>query len=119
MPFIVERKKYRTYDPDKGYELFVDGGGSDGTTRFRLVGPNSECAFSASSIGEELRPDETIRLGPNFADRVVVWRIHIWPDNWKTLIREAMQAYVINHGSPLPNVRAFVRFGETGGVFDV
>lgn len=118
MAFIVDRKNYRTYDPTRGFELFVEGGGSDGMKTFRLVGPNSECVFYASSIGEKLHPEEAIRLGPNFTNRVVVWRVDNWIDGWKDIIREAMQAYIINHGSPLPNVTAFVRFSANGGIFD-
>ena len=118
MAFIVDRKKYKTYDPDRGYELILEGGGSDGMVRFRLVGANNESAFSATTVGEKLHPDETHHLGENSTGRVVVWRIHNWPDGWRSLIREAMQAYIINHGSPLPNVTAVVRFGEAGGILN-
>jgi hypothetical protein len=119
MVFIIDRVNFRTYDPDRGYELFLVGGGSDGTERFRLVGPVSECNFSAHTFEEKLRPDELARLGPNYDKTPVVWCIHHWTNDWKSIVREAMTAFLINHGSPIPNLEAFVRFGTKESVFDV
>lgn len=119
MNFISDNVNFRTYDPERGYELVRTGGGSDGTYRFRLIGPKGECNFSANYFEEHLRPDELERLGPLYDKRPIVWCIHHWPNDWKTIIREAMTAFLINYGSPIPNLEAFVRFGTRESVFDV
>lgn len=118
MTFKVDRKEYRTYDPERGYELFIIGGGSDGMQRFKLAGPNGEGYFTATSIGQSLRADEIAFLGRDYSKRTVVWCVMFWSDDWKSLIREALTAYLINHGSPLSGSEAFVRFGPDGSVFD-
>lgn len=115
MAFIVDRENFRTYDPERGYELFVTGGGSDGTSRFRLVGPDGETTFSAHSFGERLRPDELRRLGSDYAKKPVVWMVHLWLKEWKSVIRDAL----IEHSSYFPDEEVFVRFGTKESVFDV
>lgn len=37
MTFVADPVELRTYDPHRGLELFVDGGGSDGDMRYKLV----------------------------------------------------------------------------------
>ena len=118
MVFISDNVNFRTYDPERGYELFRIGGGSDGTYRFRLVGPEGECNFSAHHFEEQLRPDEIERLGPDYNKKPIVWCIHYWLDEWKPIIRQAMTVFIINYGSPIPNLEAFVRFGTKESVFD-
>ena len=118
MSFIVDRENFRTYDPERGYELFQTSGGSDGTYQFELIGREGGCNFSAHSFGERLRPDEIARLGLGYNKEPVVWCIHHWTEDWKPIVREAMTAFLINHGSPLPNLEAFVRFGTKESVFD-
>lgn len=119
MAFISDNVNFRTYDPEGGYELFLTGGGSDGTHRFRLTGPQGEQNFSAHYFEENLRPEEVKRLGPDFHEKPIVWCVHNWSDDWKSIIREAMTAFVINYGSPIPGLKAFVRFGTKESIFDV
>ena len=75
MVFIVDRKNFRTYDPDRGYELFLTGEGSDGTHRFRISSPNGECGFSAHSFQEKLHEDELKRIGEDYSKDPVVWLV--------------------------------------------
>lgn len=110
MAFVVDHANFRTFDPDRGFELFVLSSGSDGTYRFRIAGPGKEHYFSAHY--ERLSASEHSKVDVPDGVIPIVWIIHRWYDEWKPIVREAMLAYVINHGSPNGHFEAFVRFGE-------
>ncbi|MDF0545948.1 hypothetical protein PX699_26675 [Sphingobium sp. H39-3-25] len=116
MAFVADHVNFRTFDLDRKLELFVLSCGSDGTCRFRVTSPGKEHYFSAHY--ERLNISENSKV--NVGDGVIpiVWIIHRWYDEWKPVIREAMLAYVINHGSPNGHFKAFVRFGEKGALND-
>lgn len=118
MVFIADRKELRTYDPERGYELFQLSGSSDGTLSFRLVGPDLETKFVGKLNEDPLTDDELSSLGPDYKMTPLVWTLRAYDQNWKSIIREAMTAYVYAHGTPLPNREAFVRFGSKGSIFD-
>lgn len=117
MAFIADRKARRTYDPDRGYELSREGGGSGGELRFRLVGPEDETSFTATFGVDPLTPAEIEKLGPQFDKIPIVWTVFWHLPEWRQVIREALRAYMFTHGAPLPNMRAFVRFGSKGSIF--
>lgn len=118
MAFIVDRTNLRTYDPERGYELFTNGGGSDGTCRFKLTRPGGEFFFSAHSLNEKLSNTELEIVSPKNEKKIIVWVVHNWTEEWRGVIREALTAFVVIHGSADPEMRAFVRFGVKGSVFD-
>jgi hypothetical protein len=118
MSFVVDRKARRTYDPKRGYELFPEGGGSDGRLRFRLVGPVGETKFTAEFGNDPLTEHELERLGPNFDKTPIVWTVSLSDQKWDQIIREAMEAFMFSHGTPFPNRQSFVRFGSKGSVFN-
>jgi hypothetical protein len=45
--FVSDISTLRTFDPDRGLELFSDSASSDGRQGFRLVAPDGECKFDA------------------------------------------------------------------------
>ena len=119
MPFISDNKAFRTYDPERGFELFRVGGGSDGTDEFKITGPGgSQFRFWANSYREQLTDEEALALQLPPEVDPIVWRIHNWNMEWRDIIKEAMEAFVGNHGSPIKNMRAFIRFGSNGSVTD-
>ena len=118
MSFVVDREARRTYAPERGFELFSEGGGSDGRRYFRLVGPGVETQFTAEFGIDPLTENELAKLGPNFDKTPLVWTVSLHDQKWDQTIREAMEAYMYSHGTPLPNRQAFVRFGSKGSVFD-
>lgn len=118
MVFIADRKELRTYDLERGYELFQVGGSSSGTLSFKLVGPDSETNFVGKLNEDPLTEDELRRLGQDYKKTPLVWTLRMFDQKWKPIIREAMTAFVYAHGTPHPNEGAFVRFGSKGSIFD-
>lgn len=109
----------RTWDPDRGFELIFEGGGSDGTQRFVLQGSGDSHHFTANSAFERLLPYEFLKLDPYQRANSWVWRVHNWNEYWKPIIRSALISYATGHGFKLPNMEIFVRFGSKGSVFDI
>lgn len=118
MSFVADPKQLRTYDPERGYELLKDGGGSSGDLRFRISGPQSTIKFSASFSQDSLSDEELCNLGSDYNKTSFVWTIHSFSDEWKGIIREAMMTYMFVHGTSLQGRETFVRFGSLGSVFD-
>lgn len=99
MAFIADRTALRTYDPERGYELFKRGGGSDGGMDFELVGPDERFFFSAELRFREITADEAA-LHPNGPSRAEYWVTSGSHDERRAqLIREAMRAYKAVHGN--------------------
>lgn len=118
MSFVADSKQLRTYDPERGYELLKDGGGSSGELRFRITGPQGTTKFSASFSQDSLSDAELRKLGTDDNKTSLVWTIHNSSDEWKGIIREAMMTYMFVHGTSLQGRETFVRFGSLGSVFD-
>lgn len=90
MAFVADSSRLRTYDPDRGLELFWQGGSSDGTRRFELVGPNGSVSFAAEE--EWFDGDaSTVLWRVRGVDRLSPW----WP-----LVVEALMAHKRVHGLP-------------------
>ena len=127
MVFIVTRQNgWKIFDPEQGYELLNISGSSDGMHRFELVGPEGSFPFSAISYQEQLRPDERVLAGLEGQPDPVVWKVRNWDERWKPVIRaamlareEAMISSAAETNDLWKGVRAFVRFGNEGSVFDV
>ncbi|WEK00991.1 MAG: hypothetical protein P0Y59_04650 [Candidatus Sphingomonas phytovorans] len=104
MTFIADNAALRTYDPDRGIELHLIGGGSSGISYFKLIQHNVEIQFSAhmeaQANGAFVHDKEEI---PN----IIVWVVHknrgileSGVTETDAIIREAMKAYKGSHGIP-------------------
>jgi hypothetical protein len=115
--FIVDRDARRTFDPDRGYELHVVGGGSGGYVSFELETPTRKIRFTARMEGSP-RPEELKILGPGFTDYPAIWVVFGLNLPEKNIIREALLTFKMSSGADFPNTKWFVRIGENGSIFD-
>jgi hypothetical protein len=116
-PYDPNSPNGRTFDPDTGNELFVDGSYSDGFTSFRIFGQDMEIRFTGNlgSLSESEKCNLKI-------DDAIVWEItslNKLDAKKKNLICEALQEYKLVHGSNTEkNHAVFIRF-DRGLLFNV
>lgn len=117
MAFIVDRVNFRTYDPERGLELFDKSSFSDGVTPFRIEGPGVSISFMASMIEAPITEAEKANL--NISDAAVWCVLGAKPkSDWeKEIIAGALMAYKWGHGFDLRGNPTLVRFGRAGGLF--
>ena len=109
--FVADRKALRTSDPQTGFELISTGGGSDGSRRFKIIGPNSSCAFTAYMVRTPVEYDSPdVSLVPQ------IWQVCLWDEEWETTIYGALRAYKAVHGHASPAQQYFIRFGPKGAL---
>lgn len=105
--FVADRKALRTFDHETGFELIHDGGGSDGSMRFKIIGPTSSCAFGAHMAEDRKSDGELIHW---------IWEVYNWRKEWEPVIYAALRAYKSVHGHTSSKHRYFVRFGTKGAL---
>jgi hypothetical protein len=71
--FVSDISTLRTFDPDRGLELFSDSASSDGRQGFRLVAPDGECKFDAFLSFRDATEEER-RARPGI-DRTAVYTL--------------------------------------------
>jgi hypothetical protein len=108
MAFIADFENQRTYDPDRGIELQVVGGGAEGSTDFRLVSKSGICEFTA--YREYRKPNSDDLTEYPQAKETKVWVINTHPNlptfdslSTKEIIRQAITAFGSGHGASTSN----------------
>jgi hypothetical protein len=111
MAFISDPEQRRTWDPDRGYELKIEGttGGSSGYTPFHLTGPDVDIYFYAKGKTSEL-PQETPKGEVLYEAVWNIQRASLAREDIKALITEAMLSYKHHFGIAPANVSHSVRF---------
>lgn len=106
MTFVADPVEFRTYDLHRGLELFIDGVGSDGDMRYKLVRSDGITVhFSARWC---LSRAKRWRQQNPSADRTVVHFVRSVRGRFPSrsrgvtdgIIREALVAYKGGHGLP-------------------
>jgi hypothetical protein len=104
MTFIADNDALRTYDPERGYELFKLGGGSGGDLRFKINGPEGSVTFWAERRSRSMTEEEAARHPQSRHKKVGIWRVSVVLDEdspWRRIIDEAMTAYQFVHGGTI------------------
>lgn len=107
MTFIADPVALRTLDPERGIELFTDGGGPDGESRYKLVRSDG-AVVRFSTQWDQTRSDEWRRRNPLARQPAVYFVGHIrgaFDDRSRAetdaIISEAMTAFKGIHGRPI------------------
>lgn len=107
MTFIADPVALRTFDPDRAIELFTDGGGPDGESRYKLVRSDG-AVVRFSTQWDQSRSDEWLGRNPSARKPAVyfvartrgVFRDQT-PAETDAIILEAMTAFKGIHGRPI------------------
>lgn len=98
----------RTFDPNTGNELFVEGSYSDGVTSFRISGENIDVHFTGC-LGILSESEEySLQI-----EAAIIWDItclNNLDDSKKQLICDALKKYQLAHGSNPKSDPVFIRF---------
>lgn len=103
--FVAKNSELRTYDSERGLELFTAGSGPDGYRYFRIAGPSGEIKFT---VHMEAEPNAAAEQNPDQPKNMIVWVVHPTRGAFAQLgqaasddiIRDALTAYKGSHGRP-------------------
>ena len=105
MGFIADNAARRTFDPVRGLELVTNGGGSDGSRNFRIVGQDVDFKFTGHVEFEAVLNVDPMLPAPE--QKWLIWQIDLlgqMPDRsmeeTETIVREALSAFKFVHGKP-------------------
>ncbi|MEH3105165.1 MAG: hypothetical protein PGN12_14850 [Sphingomonas phyllosphaerae] len=85
MTFVADEDAGRTYDAERGAELFLISGGSDGSKHFELRYADRTSPFSAELLVVA-------------SDDGLSWCVRLCEVEDRTIIAEALRAYGWGHG---------------------
>jgi hypothetical protein len=110
MAFKSDNKALRTFDPETGWELKVEGGGY-GIKHYKLVHPNlPSIPFEAEDVYLERTPMADVPGQPPAHHKIMLLTRVDWdqPDKASpekiSLIAEALKAYRYAHSGPDPGL---------------
>ena len=104
------------FDPVRKCSLRYLRNNKEGLIQFVLNTPEEEFYFNALSYGQSLPPDylSDRQLDP---EKIVVWTVSNWTEQWKPTIAAALIAFKEMNGKPSDKL-AFVRFGSEKEIYD-
>lgn len=114
MTWIVDEENKRIIDPEQGYVLVVQSGGSDGSKTFAIekIGGEVVCVFLADNQSRTF-PDDDQRHSHD-QKNWAIWRVISWPSHWRETIKAAMLAFKTVNGWQYPGTETYVQFGVNG-----
>lgn len=114
MSWEANSAESRVFNTTTGIGLYIDSGGSDGSTRFRLSGPAGCYHFTAYTVFANLSDIERTDKGVSSGDTAWVWQVFNWNSHWRQDIKEALLTYKSAGGFHYPATAYFVQFGLNG-----